>query len=611
MKKLLIITNEQGELAESLMSVSAATVVGFDEAKRLELSEFDSVAVLGGRNEVSLDSRLRVALEAFADLDRPIFLELVNSFRYVYSANAERVIHDRLVVFGDGLDGLEQGELLDPHANIYMRPHFLMPNTVPLLYLHSYVPAHDKFEGDPKSKNIALWRSDNVMWCAFSLFGYKKAGLAPKKRFETLVDNVSVFLTGKKVSKFPKDRVTHRSSPSLEMLDDCVGRSLAWLERMLKDEGKSGVFEGLSHDIYHDGTQRRANSIRTDCSGECGGAFLLSGNEKYKKYSKNLADFCFGDMMIRGGEYDGMLRWTEEAWGVCYQDDAARAMIPSLLSAKLSLGDDHVDDCVRALEFLMRTTAKDGLRVVRTDNLTYLESKKSITELKNDEKGYPCAHYNAYYSAALILCYLVTGREDMLELGEKGLESLMALYPETTREQSETSELCRLIFPLSVLYMATKKPEHREYIMRVSDDLEKMAYGGSYREWDTGYKANCSKKIDSECSLLAKNGDPIADLLYSVNWLPLGFAFAYEATGEELFREKWERCALFFIESQCLSDNELLDGAWARGFDLEKKEIYGVPHDVGWGPCSVESGWSVAEIAMGLRYFAYIDNKKV
>jgi hypothetical protein len=31
---------------------------------------------------------------------------------------------------------------------------------------------------------------------------------------------------------------------------------------------------------------------------------------------------------------------------------------------------------------------------------------------------------------------------------------------------------------------------------------------------------------------------------------------------------------------------------------------------VGWGPCSVESGWSVAEITMGLEYFKYIDQGK-
>jgi hypothetical protein len=49
-----------------------------------------------------------------------------------------------------------------------------------------------------------------------------------------------------------------------------------------------------------------------------------------------------------------------------------------------------------------------------------------------------------------------------------------------------------------------------------------------------------------------------------------------------------------------VSDDARLDGCWCRGVDLERREPYGMPHDVGWGPCSVESGWTVAEILMGL-----------
>ena len=27
-----------------------------------------------------------------------------------------------------------------------------------------------------------------------------------------------------------------------------------------------------------------------------------------------------------------------------------------------------------------------------------------------------------------------------------------------------------------------------------------------------------------------------------------------------------------------------------------------MPHDVGWGPCCIESGWTVGEILMGLGF---------
>jgi hypothetical protein len=38
--------------------------------------------------------------------------------------------------------------------------------------------------------------------------------------------------------------------------------------------------------------------------------------------------------------------------------------------------------------------------------------------------------------------------------------------------------------------------------------------------------------------------------------------------------------------------------------DMNRMEPYGVPHDVGWAPCCVESGWTVGEILTGLQFMA-------
>ena len=68
------------------------------------------------------------------------------------------------------------------------------------------------------------------------------------------------------------------------------------------------------------------------------------------------------------------------------------------------------------------------------------------------------------------------------------------------------------------------------------------------------------------------------------------------------FKTLWREMAEFFISSQLHSENELIDGAWARGFDLDKFEVYGIPNDVGWGPWAIESGWTVSEILAGLGF---------
>jgi hypothetical protein len=52
-----------------------------------------------------------------------------------------------------------------------------------------------------------------------------------------------------------------------------------------------------------------------------------------------------------------------------------------------------------------------------------------------------------------------------------------------------------------------------------------------------------------------------------------------------------------------------LDGAWARALDMDTKENCGMPHDRGWGPQCIESGWIVGEILMGLQLMKVAENK--
>ena len=80
------------------------------------------------------------------------------------------------------------------------------------------------------------------------------------------------------------------------------------------------------------------------------------------------------------------------------------------------------------------------------------------------------------------------------------------------------------------------------------------------------------------------------------------FHAAYRATGDAVFKERWQSFAAFLSRIQMRSADPRLDGCWCRGMDIARMEAYGMPHDVGWGPCSVESGWTVGEILMGLGY---------
>ena len=114
----------------------------------------------------------------------------------------------------------------------------------------------------------------------------------------------------------------------------------------------------------------------------------------------------------------------------------------------------------------------------------------SFVEHREAEFSSRSVHHNSYLLAAFLLAHKYKSNPVYLEIGQKGLETLMEAYPYTELEHSETQEKCRLIFPLAVLFDVTKKEKHKEMLYRVVSDLEKFRHPfGGYFEWDTEYKA--------------------------------------------------------------------------------------------------------------------------
>lgn len=605
--KLLVISNRESDLLSLLASTASVTLVSPDATAIENIDKYDSLAILGGteKRPLIMNAYLRSIAESFADTGKPVFLEYVNSFRCVYSAQPVQMTPHRLVCCTDFCDEIKIGDLLDSRCNSYIRPHFLMPNARPLLYYRQYTSAHDRLKdisGDDTRDTIAMFECENVLTVAFRLCDFQKACFAPRDRWISLLKYICRFLKIDDNFILPGSQTAIKGEvDDFETdLKECINNATELLKRYLvTPDGKRGIHEGLSHNILPDGVRTINKNVRADCTGEAAGVMLFGGETQI---ADNMLSLIYGPLTVQKGEFKGMMRWTEEAWNVCYQDDVARAIIPSLLASYFEITDKYVDEALRVLSFLCEVSCKDGLLPARTDVLEYISSGLSIKSLAERENGYKSAHYNAWYSAALLLAYKLSGREDFKQVGIKGLETLMAVYPDTVREHSETSELCRLIFPLAMLYSVTNDKKHYEMLDRVFNDLMTHSHkNGGFVEWDTGYKSACFNNVGGECSLLAENGDNVADLLYTLNWLPLGFAFAYHVCNEERFISEWQRICEFFIKTQIISTDGLLNGAWCRGIDLDRLEYYGIPHDVGWGPCSVETGWTVAEITLGMQ----------
>ena len=616
--KLLVLAEEQCDLTQMLMSTGVKmNIMSVEDALSAEITEYDAYCVLGYGKR--LDARVHHSLEQAAEQGKRVFVEATGGFYGIYSAPPVDTTRSRLIYVepeeGTGIPGLTTGDLLDDEANYMMRPWNMVSGYKPILVYKQQIIAHAHLDQTREEiltgSDFGLWMiGESIMMTSFHLHNFRRARFAPKDAWEKVIRYIVCWLTGYEPAMIPAYPIVYRNDVDLDddtvfeaCRRDAIERGIRWLGNFLVDEGKGGIREGMCHKINPEGIQERLNGVRNDCSGETAGALKLYSrlfdDPGVRKIAESIDAFTYGPMLVKGGLFDGFMRWSDDGWQVCYQDDVARCVLPGLYDCLFLGKDECFKEICRALDFLVRTTAKDGCRVPRTD--MYSMTEESFAALSSAGEGYRSAHYNAYYHAALLLAYKFGGNISYLETARRGLETLMSIYPNTVREQSETEEMCRLILPLAALYDVTREDMHREMLYRVARDLQKHRHpSGGYREWDTGYKAACSRESTGECSLLTNNGDPVADLLYSTNWLPVGFAYAYYVTGDAWFYELWKDVVRFCLRSQMISPNPLNDGAWCRAFDMDLGEAYGCPHDVGWAAYADESGWTVSEILMGM-----------
>lgn len=633
--KVLVITRGESDILKVLGSKSAAIeVLAPGELPRQGLSGYSSIMLIGGdeKEPLFLSPAERVLLEQEIKKGKRIFAEYCGSIGSVYFENPATTRFHRLIFSSKDLkiNGIERGDILDDQCGSRIKPHAEFCSKKEPILSYMSLHAHKSYKAlddtPLKSNDRALWfEKDNVLICGFRLANFIKGRFSPIKKVNSLVSFILSWSLGEDITlesiepaykiKGPED-MQRLDKDELEVeLQKSAAEAVQWINNteLLINEGKGGVYEGFGTEIYPDGSQRFADLIRADCAGEIALTYFLhhlsTGDETSLQKADNLTSFIFNYMQVKDqGPYRGMIRWTQQAFETCYQDDVARAVNGHLLRCIITGSRDYLHECREAMDFLVSTTGIDGTRVMRTDICSLSEDK--IKELNTSPGNLPSAHYNGYYLGSLLLLYKLTGEASYREVAVKGLTTIMSAYPNTTREQSQTEEYCRLILPLAWLYWVTGEEKHKDWLYRVCEDLQQFRHSsGAYLEWDEGYKATMRNvKGDGECSLLAENGDMVVDLLYSNNWLPLAFIQAYYITGDEYFKRLWLDNAAFLSGIQVMSSDKRLNGAWARGFDVEYLEYFGSPADAGWGPWAMESGWTIGEIAAGL-YMGLLEEK--
>ncbi|HET7215962.1 MAG TPA: hypothetical protein VFL79_20395 [Terriglobia bacterium] len=388
-------------------------------------------------------------------------------------------------------------------------------------------------------------------------------------------------------------------------------------------DGSDGVFEGFSSEIEWNGMQPVGWNLRADCTGEVSMAMAFSGaidkKSQNRKIAANLNNFIyFNSELSSGARSDprspsfGLLGWCLPHFeGVYYGDDNARSVLGTMAAAGLLQSDRWDEKVLRCLLANLRTT---GVLGFRHDKLTEKQLQEFGWRHFYDEKlvnYHP--HYQAYPWACFLRAYGMTHYSPFLDRARTGIRMTMAAYPNNwSWTNGFQQERARMLLPLAWLIRVEDKAEHRQWLKQiVTDLLAFQSSSGGIREelGGPGKKGLLPPKSNaeygtSEAPLIQENGDPVCDLLYTMNFAFLGLHEAAAATHDPICVRAENKLAEFLCRIQIQSEKHPeLAGGWFRAFDFDAWDYWASNSDSGWGAWSIETGWTQSWITavLGMR----------
>lgn len=381
-------------------------------------------------------------------------------------------------------------------------------------------------------------------------------------------------------------------------------------------DGECGLLEGFNSRVFPDGGQNIRWWLRSDAIGESALAFALrsriDGNLRSARIASNLVDWVyFNSGLLHNDPRNpnfGLLGWAPNVPGTFYQDNDIKAILGCIGTAALLKSDRWDEVLLKNILGNFRTTGIYGFRgeCLNDDGLQ-----------KNGWQYYwraPTVHYSGHFEAWIWASYLwlydKTHFTPLLERSKTAISRMMAAYPDKWRwTNGIQQERGRMLLTLAWLVRVEDTPEHREWLKRIArdilaDQVESGAIREAMGELSLGYMRPPQSNEaygTGEAPLIQKNGDPVADLLYTCNFALLGLHEAAAATGDPQYQAAEEKLIQFLLRVQVKSEaHPELDGAWFRAFDFDRWDYWASNSDWGWGAWAVECGWTQGWINTGL-----------
>jgi len=374
-------------------------------------------------------------------------------------------------------------------------------------------------------------------------------------------------------------------------------------------DGSLGIIEGHTSTIYYDGSQQYRYWMRADVQGEASMALAAAGrlfnNQTYKDKSARLIDFMFHTSNMRAGPKNdpaspayGLIGWATTNAGTFYGDDNSRAILGAIGAASYLNKSNWDKELAEAIMGNFRTTGKLGFRGERLEEADIIKNGWPFYQQRDLVHISP--HFESWMWACYLWLYDKTKYEPLLSQTKKAIRITMEGYPDKWLwGSSMQTQRARIILPLAWLVRVEDTPEHRQWldkmvneILKYQDEsgviMEELGKGkGMFRE----LKKNEDYGSD-EGSLIFRNGEKVACMLYTCNFAVFSLNEAAAATGDKRYRDAANKLSDFLTRIQVQSEKHKdVDGAWFRAFDYGRWDYWASNSDAGWGAWCTLTGW--------------------
>jgi hypothetical protein len=376
-------------------------------------------------------------------------------------------------------------------------------------------------------------------------------------------------------------------------------------------DGQFGVLEGFSSQINYQGKQPIRWWLRTDSNGESALAFALrskiDGDQRSRRIAANLSDWVYFNSPFfqkdPAKSNFGLIYWGTGTPSL-YGDNDIKSILGCLGTAAVLDSDRWDEVLVENILGNFRTTGVYGFRGACLNNCELLA--KGWQYFWRSKSTHFAPHYQAWIWASYLWLYGKTHDRLLLDRTRNAIAMMMDAYPDQWRwTNGIQQERGRMLLPLAWLVRVDDRPQHRAWLKRLADDIQRCqdSCGAIREELGELSRGQCRPPRSNaqygtgEAPLIERNGDPVADMLYTCNFTFLGLHEAYAATGEPQYRRMSDKLADFLVRIQVTSQaHPELDGGWFRAFDYQKWDYWGSNADAGWGAWSIEVGWTQAWI---------------